>query len=114
MRTDAERVAALHAKMDALRRKRERRGTAALAAGCAGLTACLAMLVFGGSAGRGGTAGLYTGASLLFEDAGPYVLLAVAAFMAGAVVTAFLLKRRGGRNERQDAGKTGTKDREET
>ena len=37
---------------------------------------------------------MYGGAPLLYENAGGYVLVAVLAFMAGAIITAMLLKKR--------------------
>lgn len=40
------------------------------------------------------TVGPYSGATMLFENAGGYMLLAVAAFMTGVVVTAALIKKR--------------------
>lgn len=92
--TDRERVEALHARMAARRQLRERRRTSALAAGCAGLTLCLMLLIFDGSAAHtGGTAGLYTGAAMLFEGAGPYVLVALLAFMTGVAITVFCIRR---------------------
>ncbi len=92
--TAEERVAALHARMDALRRVRERRKTAALGAGCGALAVCLCLLVFSRDSARGGTASPYSGAAMLFENAGGYVLAAVIAFMAGVVVTAVLIRKK--------------------
>ena len=94
MMTNPERVEALHARMLARQRLRERRTNSALAAGCAGLTLCLMLLIFdGGTAHRGGTTGLYTGAAMLFTGAGAYVLTALLAFMAGVVLTVILRKQ---------------------
>ena len=95
MRTPEERVLAVHARMDALRRARERRKTGILGMGSALLALCLLLVI--GAAGAlhpGGTAGLYSGAVMLFENAGGYVLVAVLAFMAGVVITVALLRRR--------------------
>ena len=95
MRTPEERVLAVHARMDALRRARERRKTGILGMGSALLALCLLLVI--GAAGAvhpGGTAGLYSGATMLFENAGGYVLVAVLAFMSGVVITAALLRRR--------------------
>jgi hypothetical protein len=91
--TAQERVAALHLRMAALRQRRERRKTGALGAGCAWLAVCLLALIFGGSH-PGGTAGAYTGATMLFEDAGGYVLAAVLAFMLGVIVTVLCIRYR--------------------
>ena len=103
--TAEERVAALHTRMAALRERRERRKTAALSAGCAGLTVCLAALIFGRSH-PGGTAGAYTGATMLFEDAGGYVLAAVLAFMLGVIITVLCIRfRRKHESEQADTKK---------
>ena len=94
MRTPEERVLAVRARMDALRRARERRKTGILGMGSALLALCLLLVI--GAAGAvhpGGTAGLYSGAIMLFENAGGYVLVAVLAFMSGGVITAALLRR---------------------
>ena len=99
--TAGERVTALHLRMAALRQRKERRKTGALGAGCAGLTVCLAALIFGGSH-PGGTAGPYTGAAMLFEDAGGYVLAAVLAFMLGVIVTVLCIRYRTKRESRRD------------
>ena len=92
--TADERLTALHKKMEALHRQRERRKTAALGSGCAGLFTVLAVLIFGGDPGRGGTAGLYSGATMLFEGAGAYVLVAVLAFTLGVMITVTLIRRK--------------------
>ena len=98
--TAEERIEALHRRMAALSVKRERRKTAALTAGCAALAACLIMLIFGESH-ECGVAGAYTGATLLFEDAGGYVLAAVLAFFAGVIVTALCVRYRAKRGSKR-------------
>ena len=93
--TNEERVQSLHMRMDALRRVRERRKTGAIGAASVVLTLCLMLLVFsGGGTHLSGTAGLYSGATMLFEDAGAYVLIALIAFMAGVIVTVVLIRNR--------------------
>ena len=95
MMTGEERIAALHERMDALRGRRERRKTAALGVGCGVLAAGLMLLIFSESTGAsGGTAGLYSGATMLFENAGGYVAAAVAAFMAGVIITVACIRTR--------------------
>ena len=105
MLTDDERVAALHVRMESRSRRRERRRTRTLGAGCAGLALCLAFLVFGeGAAHPGGTAGLFSGATMLFENAGGYVATALLAFIAGSLVTVLCLKgRRAGKQKTEQA-----------
>ena len=93
--TAEERVASLHARMEARQRERERRKTSALGAACAVLTVCLLALVFGGTAShRGGAAGMYSGAIMLFENAGAYVLTALIAFAVGSLATLLGLRHR--------------------
>ena len=104
--TTEERVKSLHARMDALKRRREKRKTGLTGAACAVLTLCLVWLIFdGGAAHAGGPAGLYSGATMLLENAGGYVLAAVAAFTAGVVITVLLIKK-----TRKKDQLTGTKD----
>ena len=101
--TDRELVETLHARMAARRQSRERRGTAALGTGCAGLLMCLLVMVFGQDmANEGSTAGVYSGATMLFGDAGPYVAVALAAFMAGVVITAVCMRTRQRRGDSQN------------
>ena len=95
MRTNEERIKALHARVAALQRQRERRKTRAIGAASVILTMCLLFMVFGGGGLHpGGAAGLYSGATMLFEGAGPYVLIAIVAFMAGVIVTVMLIRNR--------------------
>lgn len=90
MMTSKERVVSLHMRMAARRKRRERRTTRSLYAACVALALCLMALIFGGGVHPGGTAGVYTGAAMLFGSAGPYVLTAVIAFMFGVAVTAMI------------------------
>ena len=95
MMTSEERIASLHIRMDALRERKEQRKTAALGAGCGALAVCLmAMLISVGKPVSGGTAGLYSGATMLFENAGGYVAAAIAAFMAGVIITVACIRYR--------------------
>ena len=108
-KTAEERIAALHARMDALRRARERRKTIALSAADIFLAACLILTVMiEGKLHSAASAGLYSGAILLFEGSGGYVLTAVIAFFAGAVLTLvirWLLKRRADIDGKMNDGK---------
>ena len=102
--TSEERVTALHERMDALRNRRERRKTAAIGAAGAVLSICLFLIIFvGGGTHAGGSAGIYSGATILFEGAGGYVLAAVLAFMAGVVVTVMILKKKQNQPGRREA-----------
>ena len=104
--TDAEkRIESLHARMEKRRRARERQRMAALGAASGGLALCFFLLATGGRAARPvGETSPYSGAAMLFADAGGYVLLAVAAFMAGVVIAVVCLRRnrRGGEDPRGD------------
>lgn len=101
MMTAEERLAELHTRMAARRQWRERRTTTRLYAVCVALALCLTALVFGEGAHPSGTAGVYTGAAMLFEGAGAYVLTAVVAFMLGVAVTA-LLKRKQSKQQMEE------------
>lgn len=93
--TADERIRSLHARMAALQRKRELRKTAIIGTTCAALTLCLIFMIFsGGGMYLGGVAGLYSGATMLFEGAGAYVLVAIIAFMAGVIVTVVIQRHK--------------------
>lgn len=95
MTTD-ERVQILHARMDALRRTRERRRTAALSATGVILAVCLILLVFSGGAVSSSPLSVpYSGSTMLLENAGGYVLVAMIAFFLGVIVTTAIRRRLG-------------------
>ena len=87
MRTPEERVAVMHSKMTALRQTRERRKTAALEVLGVTLTLSLAVLIFGRGQPLGSGPGSAFSGSMLFENAGGYVLTAIVAFMVGMAAT---------------------------
>lgn len=96
--TKEERVLKLHEKMAVRKQKKENARTWAAGAGSLALFACLIALIgSSGPAHLGATAGLYSGATLLFEGTGGYVLAALIAFMAGVVITIVLKMRHGNR-----------------
>ena len=101
MRSAEERVNALHKRMKAMEQARERRKTALMGTGCGVLTLALLVMVFTGSR-TGGTTAAYSGAMMLFEGAGGYVLAAVAAFMIGVIITVTVLAT----HRKQEARKT--------
>ena len=112
MLTSEERTAALHAKMKA-RRVRERRITNAIGGVCAVLTAVLFLFAAnGGVPHNGGVAGTFSGSTMLYENAGGYVLLAIAAFMAGVIVTVGIQHFRK-KEENTENGVSGSKEQEE-
>ena len=101
--TNEERIRSLHTRTAALRQARERRKTGAAGVSCAVLAVCLLLMIFGGGGKyAGGEANLFSGATMLFEGAGPYVLIAIAAFMAGTVITALCIRYRLKRGNGQD------------
>ena len=102
MRTAEERVQALHDRMRTRFRNRERRRTTVLGLSCAGLTACLLLVMMDQGSHGGATAGLYSGATMLFEDAGGYVLTALAAFMIGVIITVIIRNRRRKQKDREN------------
>ena len=89
------RIEALHARMEIRRRARERRKTVALGMCSSGLALCLLLFVFGEDGTHAvGFAGLYNGTTILFENAGGYVLTAVIAFMVGVLITVLCIRSR--------------------
>ena len=112
MRTEEEKVASLHERMTALRQTRERRKTRTIGALGAVLALCLVLLVFDGGIGReNSTVGSYSG-SMLFENAGGYVLTAVISFMAGMAATLLCLRQRH-RGSRSAQPQASTEDKQE-
>lgn len=87
MRTEEQFLCGVHERAQTLRRAREKRRTAAWSAACAVLLVLLALET--GSPHALGM-GALTGASLLGDTVGGYVLVAVLAFMAGVAITALL------------------------
>ena len=94
--TEEKRVQELHRRMAERKRKKANARTAA--AGVCSLLLFAGLFALIGSTGlmhQGSTAGLYSGATLLFESAGGYVLAALLAFMAGVLVTVLIMRRQG-------------------
>ena len=97
--TAGKRVEILHKKMSDRKLMKERRKTGAIGAAGMILTVCLIFIVFSdGMLHSGGPPGLYSGSIMLFAEAGPYILVAIVAFMAGVIVT-ILIKRYKNRRE---------------
>ena len=92
--TNGERLDALHSKMKERKRKLERRKTLAAGTGCAVSAAGLSFFIADGVAHPAGTAGIYSGAAMLFGGSGGYVLVAVVSFTAGAFLAAMLVRKR--------------------
>ena len=91
--TNEERIQALHARTAVLQRKRERHKTGAIGAFCLAQTVCLISMIFrSGGVHSCGVPDLYSGSILLFDGAGPYVLIAISAFMAGVIVAVVLIR----------------------
>lgn len=101
MRTTEEMVLAVHERMNVLQRRQENRRISLAGGGCAVLGAAVAALIarFGGTR-HTVLPGEYAGASLLTDEVGGYVLIALAAFMAGAAVTVFIRARKKRQNSR--------------
>ena len=110
MTTD-ERVQILHARMDALRRRRERHRTAALSATGVVLAVCLILLVFsGGGVGFPPVSAPYSGSTMLLDNAGGYVLVAMIAFFLGVVVTTAIRRHLGSDAAEKDGERHGAED----
>ena len=89
MRTYEERVRLLHHRAYELQKNRLRMQLTAWSAVSCCLGLCLfVMMLFAGGMNPLTAEGSYAGASLLSDSAGGYVLVAVAAFMAGVIITA--------------------------
>ena len=100
-----KRVELLHEKMEVRRRMRERQKTNALGALCAVFaTGLFALLFKAGTTHNGGTSDIYSGSTMLFENAGGYVLIAVVSFAAAVVVTLLCIrwKNKKGTNQKKN------------
>lgn len=95
MRDTDQRAAAIIRRTLEIRRRQEKRGSAALSAVCCALCICL-VGIFRVSAGGGGAGHipLFFGSALLYGGAGGYVLAGVLAFAAGVVITVICIKLR--------------------
>ena len=103
--TDEERVAALHEKMHSRRRKKDRRMAAICGAASSLVFTCLVLLIgLQDGPHEGTTAGVYSGAALLFSGIGGYVLIGVLAFVIGVGITVICI-RRNKRNGDESEGK---------
>ncbi|WP_242822980.1 hypothetical protein [Syntrophobotulus glycolicus] len=81
-------------RVNVLHRKREKRLSEALSALCLMLTGSLVGAIGAlGGRGQGSVTGLY-GATMLFEDAGGYVLVGVIAFAAAVAITVLCIHYR--------------------
>ena len=92
--TGEERVAELHRRMKGLRRKRESRLMNAMGVVSTALFACLFVMIQNLGVGQyGTTSNIYSGSSLLYEEAGGYVLTAIVAFVVGTIVTVLCVRK---------------------
>ena len=98
----ARRVALVKQRVRKNTRRRQQHGIYGLSAACMLLFAALIQTA-GAVIGQGQTAvwGVF-GAMLLREDAGGYVLVAVASFAAAAVITALCFRLRNRENQKKD------------
>ena len=88
------RVAMVTRRVNVLHGKRENRLTAMLSMLCLMLTSGLVAEIGAlGGRGQGRVTGLY-GTTMLFEDAGGYVLVGVLAFVAAVVITVLCIRYR--------------------
>lgn len=102
MRTYEERLLLLYRKADILRKKQDRHRQILWGSASGVLAVFLIVLTiqFTGNAHGLGYSGL-AGSSMLNESAGGYVLVAIAAFAAGVVLTALLLRYRSKKNSKE-------------
>ena len=105
--TTEERVRSLHRRMEDLRRRREKRKTAAIGAAGVILAACLLILIFGEGAAYGGSSvNSYSGAMMLFENVGGYVLVGVISFVAAVLITVMSIRWKKKQEEKTMQGET--------
>lgn len=106
--TKEERLAKMHSRAAELKRRREKREIRSLGVISCGLLFGLVTLIFSVQYPQHGiAAGQHTGASLLSDSVGGYVLVAVLAFTLGVVVTAIIRwyrARARGNDRNEDSG----------
>ncbi len=91
----AERIRLVRQRAGQLRQKREKRSQRALFALCLILSLALVQLFVVVTKGqRGTTVQEMMGASLMFEDAGAYVLVGILSFTAAVVITVLCLRHK--------------------
>ncbi len=94
MRTNEERIALVHRRAEALQKRRDRARVALSGVFSAvlfvSLTAAMINLI---GLSPIDSVDRFTGASLLSESAGGYVLVAVVSFFAAVIITTFAIKR---------------------
>ncbi len=91
--TNEERVEKLHRRMNDIRMRRERRITTTLGVASFSLIACLlTMMVRAQGVQTGSMADMYAGSTMLFSNAGGYVLFALVAFTAGVLVAVLCMR----------------------
>lgn len=94
MMTGEERLSELHRRMKGLRKKRQSRMINAMGMVSTALFACLFIMIQCLGVGQFGmTSNLYSGSSLLYEEAGGYVLTAIVAFVVGTIVTVICVRK---------------------
>ena len=93
MRTDGERLALMHRRAAKLKRRRDRTLLHAWGGTAGALAVCLLCMMVAFYHGHGLSAETASGASMLSENAGGYVLVGVLAFMSGVVITVILKHR---------------------
>lgn len=94
VKTAEERIESLHERMEERRQKRERRKTGLIGTCSAFMAVFLVLSILGGATHNGGTAGMFSGSTMLFDSAGGYVLVAVIAFMLGATIVVLLIRQK--------------------
>lgn len=95
MHDTAERIRLVKQRAGRLRQKRERRSLGALFVLCLILSLALVQTFASATRGRrGASVQEMMGASLMFEDAGAYVLVGILSFTAAVVITVLCLRHK--------------------
>ena len=112
MRTTEERIGQLHKRADLLEKRRNRNALTALGGLSFGLCVCLivAITVLNGTSHRT-ISGQFAGASLLGDQIGGYVLVAVLSFTAAMIITVICMRRRGSTKGTEEQEEETDKDR---
>lgn len=106
MRSEEERLLQMHARAAEIRRQREQTGIRIAGVLSATLMICLVVVIHQvADAHQALMTGQGTGSSLLAESAGGYVLIAVAAFFTGAIITAAAIRYRSQEGKDQNDSK---------
>ncbi|MCR4804675.1 MAG: hypothetical protein K5981_03390 [Clostridia bacterium] len=98
MRTSEERIREMHARASQMSQRKDKIILLRTAVSCIALALLLTASIAGSSRTGGGFLPLeYAGSTLTYGNAGGYILAAVLAFMAGAIITVLCIRWKNGK-----------------